>query len=244
MADAAPDSSPRPVVVFLSYAHEDTDVARRVAEALGAAGVSVWFDESELRGGDAWDARIRQHIRDCAIFVPIISANTQASREGYFRLEWEMADERGHQMAEGTPFILPVVTDSTKERDALVPKSFLNVQWTWLRFGEVPAAFVARVSQLVGCEMTQAPFMFAQPAPAPALAPAKPRVPIWVWVAIIAALAGLVTAWLWLRQPVKSAVTSAVIIESKHAQRGSSRGNEAVFRDAPRARLVTSATLN
>ena len=39
--------------VFLSYASEDADAALRICEALRAAGVDVWFDKSELRGGDA-----------------------------------------------------------------------------------------------------------------------------------------------------------------------------------------------
>jgi len=38
----------------------------------------VWFDQSELRGGDAWDQSIRKQIRDCRLFVPIISAHTEA----------------------------------------------------------------------------------------------------------------------------------------------------------------------
>ena len=36
--------------VFLSYAREDTDAARRVADALKSAGVEVWFDQDELVG--------------------------------------------------------------------------------------------------------------------------------------------------------------------------------------------------
>jgi len=59
--------------VFLSYAREDSDAARRIAEALRAAGVEVWFDQSELRGGDAWDRKIRTQIKECALFVPVIS---------------------------------------------------------------------------------------------------------------------------------------------------------------------------
>ena len=39
--------------VFLSYASQDADVARRICEALRSAGLEVWFDQSELRGGDA-----------------------------------------------------------------------------------------------------------------------------------------------------------------------------------------------
>ena len=49
--------------IFLSYAREDTDAARRIGDGLRAAGVEVWFDQSELRGGDAWDAPIRKQIK-------------------------------------------------------------------------------------------------------------------------------------------------------------------------------------
>ena len=55
--------------IFLSYASQDADVARRICDALRAAGLEVWFDQSELRGGDAWDASIRKQIKDCALFV-------------------------------------------------------------------------------------------------------------------------------------------------------------------------------
>ena len=44
--------------IFLSYASQDADTARRICDALRAAGLEVWFDQSELRGGDAWDASI------------------------------------------------------------------------------------------------------------------------------------------------------------------------------------------
>jgi hypothetical protein len=38
----------------------------------------VWLDQSELRGGDAWDTSIRKQIKACALFVPLISCNTPA----------------------------------------------------------------------------------------------------------------------------------------------------------------------
>src|SRR3954467_4741873 len=100
-----------PAAVFLSYAREDTDAARRIADALRGFGMEVWFDQNELRGGDSWDQKIRMQIRTCALFMPMISAGTQARGEGYFRREWKMAVERTHDMADGVPFILPVVVD-------------------------------------------------------------------------------------------------------------------------------------
>jgi hypothetical protein len=57
-------------------------MAERICEALRVAGIEVWFDQGELRGEDAWDQKIPQQIRDCALFVPIISAHTQARPEG------------------------------------------------------------------------------------------------------------------------------------------------------------------
>jgi hypothetical protein len=48
---------------------------------------------------------IRQRIRDCALFLPIISQRTQARTEGYFRLEWSLADERTHLMGRNRPFV-------------------------------------------------------------------------------------------------------------------------------------------
>src|SRR5271165_6406256 len=131
--------------IFLSYASQDAEAARRLCNALRAAGIEVWFDQSELRGGDAWDAAIRKRIKACALFIPVISANSHARAEGYFRLEWKLALDRSHLMARDKPFLLPVIIDDTSDSDDRVPDKFREVQWTRLRGGEVPAAFVERV---------------------------------------------------------------------------------------------------
>ncbi len=74
--------------VFLSYASQDAEAVRRIAEALRGAGIEVWFDvEGGLETGDEWDAKIRRQIKECVLFLPVVSANTQAREEGYFRIE-------------------------------------------------------------------------------------------------------------------------------------------------------------
>jgi hypothetical protein len=100
------------------------------------------------RGGDAWDQKIRQQIRDCALFIPIISAQTATRHEGYFRLEWDLADQRTHMIARNKAFIIPVCLDVTPDAGADVPDSFQRVQWTRLPAGETPPALVTRLSQL------------------------------------------------------------------------------------------------
>jgi TolB-like protein len=162
---------PEPTIkaVFLSYASQDAAAAKKICDALRAAGVAVWFDQKELVGGDAWDQKIRRQVRGCALFIPVISANTQARREGYFRLEWKLAEDRSHLMARGTPFIVPVCVDGTKDWEAIVPDSFMMVQWTRLPEGEVTEAFVLLVRHLLdGAEMlTGRPFPLKSDETAP-----------------------------------------------------------------------------
>jgi TolB-like protein len=141
--------------VFLSYASQDAEAARRICEALQARGIEVWFDQSELRGGDAWDQKIRHQIKDCALFIPIISSHTQARLEGYFRLEWRLADQRTYLMGRNRAFIVPVCIDDTPDADADVPDSFAAVQWTRSRAGASPA-LVERVAHLLSVDKSSA----------------------------------------------------------------------------------------
>jgi formylglycine-generating enzyme required for sulfatase activity/dienelactone hydrolase len=141
--------------IFLSYASQDADAARRICDALRAAGLEVWFDQSELRGGDAWDASIRKQIKECALFVAVISANTDARPEGYFRLEWKLAVDRSHLMADDQPFFVPVILGDLSEPTARVPEKFRERQWMRLNDEGAMKAFADRVSKLVKSVSTQ-----------------------------------------------------------------------------------------
>ncbi len=213
--------------VFLSYAREDTDAARRLAEALRAFGVEVWFDQSELRGGDAWDASIRKQIKECALFVPIISQQTEARAEGYFRREWKLAIDRTLDMAGGRAFLVPVVIDGTPEEGATVPEEFTRVQWTRLANGEPTPEFVAQVKRLLEApkkpalkpglprpptlppEFKQAAKARAAAEAAPAPAKARPAIPGWLFGAIAIVVVGAGTAFLLTRKPESPAPAAA-----------------------------------
>ena len=143
--------------VFLSYAREDAVAARRIAEALRGFGVEVWFDQSELRGGDQWDAKIRGQIKACTLFIPIISQTTQSRDEAYFRLEWKLADDRSHLMAPGKAFIVPVIIDDTPDKGASVPDSFTKAQWTRLPDGEPDPDFIGLVKKLTSAAPAASP---------------------------------------------------------------------------------------
>jgi TolB-like protein/Tfp pilus assembly protein PilF len=161
--------------VFLSYASQDAQAAKRICETLRAAGIEVWFDQSELRGGDAWDQKIRGELHDCALFIPVISANTAARHEGYFRLEWNLADQRTYMIARNRAFIVPVCVDGTSETGADTPESFQRVQWTRLPAGETSAAFVERVQRLLSGETSTANRAAVASGALPALGGRAPR---------------------------------------------------------------------
>lgn len=135
--------------IFISYASDDAEPAARIAEALTAAGLEVWFDKSELRGGEAWDRMISQQIRTCSLFMPIVSARTEARKEGYFRREWRLAVERARDIADDQAFLVPVVLDHTQEKTASVPDRFREVQWTRLPDGQPSPEFTRRLSHLL-----------------------------------------------------------------------------------------------
>jgi TolB-like protein len=147
--------------VFLSYASQDASAAQEICAALRAAGIEVWFDQSELRGGDAWDASIRRQIKACALFIPIISRQTHTRDEGYFRLEWKLAVDRSHLIVADRPFLLPVVIDDTSDQDEKVPDRFRDVQWTRLPGGNNADAFVERVRRILSPEAMPAPTSIA-----------------------------------------------------------------------------------
>ena len=141
--------------VFLSYASQDAAAALQLCQALRAAGIEVWFDQSELRGGDTWDQSIRKQIKSCYLFVPMISASTQSREEGYFRREWKLAVDRTSDMAGGRAFLLPIVIDGTSDSQVLVPEKFREVQWTRLPQGANTDVFVEHVRRLLSGELSR-----------------------------------------------------------------------------------------
>ena len=148
-----PQSADRPCpTVFLSYAKEDRAAVLLIRDALPNFGLEAWYDESDLLGGDAWDQKIRRQIRDCDFFMPVISANTEARREGYFRREWRLAVERTLDMTDDTVFLVPVVLDDTAEAHARVPDKFRTVQWTRIPGGQPNAALETLGHRLVSGE--------------------------------------------------------------------------------------------
>jgi hypothetical protein len=148
----APERSGLPLAgsIFLSYANEDIEAARKIFEVLDADGMDVWFDKSQLRLGDHWDRIISQAIEDSALFMPIVSRATQSyeNRRSYFWKEWNLACEHAKSMAPGEPYVVPVVIDDTSMETAVLPDCFSRVHYATLPGGATQSDFVERIKAL------------------------------------------------------------------------------------------------
>ena len=168
--------------VFLSYASGDREAARLIRDALPEFGLQVWYDESDLGGGESWDQKIRKQIRECDYFMALVSAQTEARHEGYFRREWRLAVERTLDMADDHTFLLPIVIDGTDQAGARVPEKFLSVQWLRVPGGQPTPALEALCRRLAAGEnmasqpqRKASPRLFQAGSGAPALIPEFPK---------------------------------------------------------------------
>lgn len=125
----------KPGAIFVSYARDNLEVAQRLVEALRAAGLEVGLDMGELQPGDAWDLKIRRNIEACSFFLALISRETEARPEGYFRREWNLAADRALNFADDVPFLIPVTIDDTAAYSARVPERFRGTHRTALPGG-------------------------------------------------------------------------------------------------------------
>src|SRR3954470_21780116 len=68
-----------PITVFISYAHEDAELARAVQGRLEAAGFIVWIDEGALRAGDSLIHSIATAIHEMEFVITLITEASVAS---------------------------------------------------------------------------------------------------------------------------------------------------------------------
>ena len=97
--------------IFVSYASEDADAARQLAQSLAALGFSdVWLDKRKLIAGDDWSDHIDEAIEHCDFFMPVLSRRADQRREGVFWEEWRKALTRAMRVNDA--FLLPVGIDA------------------------------------------------------------------------------------------------------------------------------------
>jgi hypothetical protein len=146
--------------IFLSYAREDEEAARRLKAGLERYGCTVWYDRERLKPGGNWHNNLREEVQGrSALFLSVISRTTEGAPAGYFHQERNWAAEWQAMFSEGEEFYIPVVIDDSPLATKREPRSFRNVQATHLPGGEVTESFGEHLRQLLE---TRRAALFAQ----------------------------------------------------------------------------------
>jgi formylglycine-generating enzyme required for sulfatase activity len=102
--------SPSSIRVFLSYATEDADQARKLTEDLKRQGVDVRLDRDELVGGQLWRPAIEKAIRDASHFIALLSSRS-VDRRGFVQKELRVALDVLEEHSDLSSYLIPVRLD-------------------------------------------------------------------------------------------------------------------------------------
>src|SRR6266496_1411082 len=72
--------------VFISHSVADADWARSFARALKERGVTVWFDEFDVRPGDSVRDALEEGLRSSDVVVALLDADSPSKPNLFFEL--------------------------------------------------------------------------------------------------------------------------------------------------------------
>jgi hypothetical protein len=138
-------------VVFFSYARHDADTTKAIASGLQQLGQTVWLDQ-QLSGGQQWWDTILEQIRNCDVFLFVLSKSSLRSKA--CRAELDYAHRLGRTL-------LPVSVDHVI--DQLMPPYLAETQ---------------RVDGADLVQLARALLGLPSPPPLPEPLPPPPSVPL------------------------------------------------------------------
>ena len=83
------DMSDEPLI-FLSYASQDRDRVLPFYDHLKSAGLNVWMDKHDLKGGQNWDLEIKKALQRATIIAAFLSEQS-VNKRGYVQREIKIA---------------------------------------------------------------------------------------------------------------------------------------------------------
>ncbi len=109
--------------VFICYAIEDIEIARRLYHDLKDAGVIPWMAKKDILIGQNWKFEIHQAIKSSPYFLALLSSNS-VSKQGYVQNELKMALNILAESPKSKIFLLPLRLD-----DCPLDEALQEIQW-------------------------------------------------------------------------------------------------------------------
>ena len=107
--------------IFLSYAHEDIGMAKRIYQDLNNYGLNIWFDTESLEVGQIWENAILDAIEESDYFIAVLSSNS-ITKKGYVQKELKTALNVVDLLPEDKIYILPVRIDNCSVKNRQLKK--------------------------------------------------------------------------------------------------------------------------
>lgn len=107
---------PAPVKVFICYAREDQEIARRLYADLKNAGVGPWMDCEDLSPGQKWRMAINQVLKDSSFVIALLSSRS-LSKQGFVQKELKKALDLLDHVPDSEIFLIPVRLEDCEPQD-------------------------------------------------------------------------------------------------------------------------------
>ena len=119
------------IKIFISYAREDIEAARRLYKDLKNFDLEPWLDKESLLPGQKWKSAIKSAIKNGRYFIALISKNS-VSKRGYVQKEIRDALEILDEFTDQDIFIIPVrIDDSAPSHERLKEIQWVDMFPSW-----------------------------------------------------------------------------------------------------------------
>jgi hypothetical protein len=84
----------KPLEVFLSHAHKDVALTKRLAAELRRHNIKCWLSEHHIQGGQQWQEEIGAALRRCDFFIVLLTRSSVRSRWVRHEVAWVIDNRR------------------------------------------------------------------------------------------------------------------------------------------------------
>ena len=117
------NESTKEVNIFISYAKEDFEKAKKIYEILRDKKYRPWIDKVDLLPGQNWEFEIKKAITDCDYFIACIS-NKSVTKDGFYQSELKKALQVLDNKPDDSIYLIPV-----RLEDCPIPPRFEKIHY-------------------------------------------------------------------------------------------------------------------
>ena len=130
--------------VFISYSHEDIDLAFNVSNALEKNGLQVWNADRELLPGDNWASETARALDEAEAMVVLMTPSALASRQVKREIEYALGAKNFSNR-----LILLAVGDRERLPKNEIPWIVKQLPWFGLADSEIDPPHVEPIAKAI-----------------------------------------------------------------------------------------------